>query len=108
MRGPVLAAIQQPRAAAANLGPGAAGGSQPHLRQHLLVACDVLQRGLQRDAAADVSGGWEEDSGYLDGASGPARAVAASLRAVSAVQVLGAGDVHRINSLDRKGGDCGR
>ena len=80
-----------------------------HLREHVLVVQHVFVGGLQRDAAADVSGRRPQAARRLH-APRPACATTSSaeLGHVSALQLLGTAGVDRLDALDRGRVEAGR
>ncbi len=86
-----------------DLGRGQDARPRLHLRQDVLVVQHVLERRLERDAAADVSGRRAQDSGPLRASRRTARRTRCQARPVPAVQVLGPAGRHHVERVDRQG-----
>ena len=78
-----------------------AAGSVVHLRERVLVVQHVLHGGLQRHAAADVSGRRTKAPRRLYRTGHAAPRASAAARHVSSLQFLGAARVDRVEPLDR-------
>ena len=102
-----VAAIEPAGCGRENLGGGETARSRLHHRQPVLVVQHGRQPRFRRDAASDLQGGWTQAAGLLHQAVGAAGGTDPRTRSVSAVPILGTGNVDCFLALDRRCGAAG-